>query len=336
MMRYRDFFPMAEDPQSRPEAGNGPRVPLSDLLYEEQERAQAILDLVGDAVLSTDIHGRVSYMNRVAETLTGVDRKDAIGKPLSEVFRVVDSNTHQPIDDPAHRAIKSGNIVALEANALLVAGDGTELAIEDSAAPIHSRNGAVVGAVIVFHDARFSREATDRLEHLARHDALTGLHNRNAFYERFEQSLALARRHGKQMALLFIDLDNFKAINDLLGHDSGDIILAALACKLRASVRAADTVCRYGGDEFVVLLGEIAHPDHANAVADKIREAAAVPMIIGGQSVALKLSIGVSVYPDNGDTVNALLKEADDAMYRVKLLNRRLIAGSRKPAMRAR
>mgnify|MGYP001627741466 FL=1 len=303
------------------------RKKAEEQLFDEKERAQVTLDSIGDAVLSTDIDGRVSYMNVVAETLTGFSRREAIGKPLSEIFHVVDANTHKPTPDPAQRAILSDSIVALEANALLVARNGVELAIEDSAAPIHNRHGVVVGAVIVFHDARFSRATTARMEHLAQHDELTGLHNRNAFYERFDQSLSLARRHGTQMGLLFIDLDNFKSINDVLGHNSGDMILELLAGKLKSCVRAADTVCRYGGDEFVVLLAEIAQPDHAHAVADKIREAAAAPMLIDGHEVSLQLSIGVSVYPDNGETADELLKTADSAMYRIKVLNRRPVAG---------
>ncbi|WP_372994480.1 diguanylate cyclase domain-containing protein [Marinobacter sp.] len=304
------------------------RKKAEEQLFDAKERAQVTLDSIGDAVLSTDINGCVSYMNVVAETLTGYSRHEAIGRPLAEIFHVVDANTHKPTSDPAQRAILSDSIVALEANALLVARNGVELAIEDSAAPIHNRHGVVVGAVIVFHDARFSRETTARMEHLAQHDELTGLHNRNAFYERFDQSLSLARRHGTQMGLLFIDLDNFKSINDILGHNSGDMILEVLAGKLKSCVRAADTVCRYGGDEFVVLLAEIAQPDHAHDVADKIREAAATPMVIGGHEVSLQLSIGVSVYPDNGETADELLKTADSAMYRIKLLNRRPVAGS--------
>ncbi|MDV3504572.1 diguanylate cyclase domain-containing protein [Marinobacter sp. M-5] len=291
-------------------------------LFEEKERAQVTLDSIGDAVLSTDMQGRVSYMNVVAETLTGFSRYEAIGRPLSDVFRVVDANTHQSKPDPARRAIQSDSIVALESNALLVAKDGVELAIEDSAAPIHNRHGVVVGAVIVFHDARFSRETTARMAHLAQHDALTGLHNRTAFYERFEQALALAQRHGKQMGLLFIDLDDFKVINDDLGHSSGDLMLAALAGKLKMCVRTTDTVCRYGGDEFVVLLSEINEPGHAFAVADKIREAVATPMIIAGEEVALQLSIGVSIFPEHGETAEELLRKADNAMYRAKTLNR--------------
>lgn len=307
------------------------RLAAEEKLFDEKERAQVTLDSIGDAVLSTDIDGRVSYMNVVAETLTGFSRLEAIGRPLGDVFNVVDAYTHKPTTDPARRAIQSDSIVALEANALLIARDGVELAIEDSAAPIHNRHGLVIGAVIVFHDARFSRETTARMAYLAQHDGLTGLYNRNGFYGRFDQSLALARRHGKQMGLLFIDLDNFKGVNDMLGHDSGDIILAALAGKLKTCVRATDTVCRFGGDEFVVLLSEIAQPDHAVAVADKIREAVAAPMVVDGHTVTLQLSIGVSVYPDNGEAADELLKNADSSMYRVKTLNRLPLIGTLKP-----
>ncbi len=290
-------------------------------LSEEKERAQVTLNSIGDAVLSTDMDGRVVYMNGVAEGLTGFSCEEAVGRCLGEVFRAVDAHNHQPVADPARRAIQSNSIVALQANSLLVARDGSQVAIEDSAAPIRNREGVIIGAVIVFHDARFSRDTTARMEHLARHDALTGLYNRNAFYERFEQSQELARRHDTQMGVLFIDIDNFKSINDRLGHDSGDKLLLELARKLKLSVRTTDTVCRYGGDEFVVLLGEIAQPAQAFAVADKIRETAAALMEINGHEIALQLSIGVSVYPDDGVNADELLRKADKAMYGKKLMN---------------
>jgi len=309
---------------------------IEEQLLDERERARVTLDSIGDAVVSTDIEGRVSYMNVVAEKLTGFVREESIGRPLDDIFHVVDANSREPTSDPARRAIQSDSVVELEANALLIAKDGEELAIEDSAAPIHNRYGVIVGAVIVFHDARFSQAVTARMAHLAQHDALTDLHNRTAFYERFDQSLSLARRHRQQMGVLFIDLDNFKMINDVLGHESGDLILMALAGKLKDCVRAADTVCRYGGDEFVVLLAEIAQPDHAYAVADKIREAAAVPMIIEGHEISLQLSIGVSVYPENGETADTLIKIADSEMYRVKMLNRQPVAQGMLSTLRFR
>lgn len=293
-----------------------------DQLFAEKERAQVTLDSIGDAVISTDTTGRVSYMNAVAETLTGFTRDVALGRPLKDIFHVVDAKRLQPTADPAQRAMQSNSIVALKANSLLIAKDGVKLAIEDSAAPIHDRDGAITGAVIVFHDARYSRKTTARMAYLAHHDALTGLYNRNAFYERFAQSLALAQRHGKNMGLLFIDLDNFKNMNDNLGHECGDLILTALAGILRTCVRLTDTICRYGGDEFVVLLGEIDQPGQALTVAEKIHEAVGAPITVAQKTLSLRLSIGVSVFPDNGRTADALLREADAAMYRAKTLKR--------------
>ena len=293
-----------------------------DQLFEEKARADVTLAAIGDAVISTDIHGRISYMNAVAEALTGFNRDEAIGRPLTETFHVVDTKTHEPVADSAQQAIQSNSIVALSSNALLITKDGMKLAIENSAAPIHNRDGMVIGAVIIFHDARFSLETTSRMAFLAHHDDLTGLHNRNAFYERFKQSLALAQRHGKKMGLLFIDIDDFKDLNDSLGHDCGDMILVALANKLQTCVRSTDTICRYGGDEFVVLLSEIDQPGQAFSVAKKISEAAAAPMVIAGYDIAIQLSIGVSIYPDDGKIADALLKIADAAMYHAKAMKR--------------
>ncbi|MCL1476677.1 MULTISPECIES: diguanylate cyclase [unclassified Marinobacter] len=291
-------------------------------LFEEKERAQVTLNSIGDAVVSVDIDGLVSYMNLVAQALTGFDFNEAIGRPLSEIFQVVDSTSLKPVTNPAQRAIQSNSIVALAANTLLITKDGSKVAIEDSAAPIRNRDGVVIGAVIVFHDAQLSNETTSRMAYLAQHDTLTGLHNRNAFYERFEQSLALAKRHKKQMGLLFIDLDKFKQINDVFGHDSGDAVLTTLAGRLRSCVRSTDIICRYGGDEFAVLLSEIEQPIQAFSVAKKISKTAAMPMVVEGQNIALQLSIGVSIYPENGETAKALIKTADEAMYSIKSLKR--------------
>lgn len=285
-------------------------------IHTNKDPGHVALDSIDDAVLSTDCVGRVSYMNALAETLTGFSRDEAIGRPLNEVFRLVCARSHKRIVDPAQRATQTNSIVTLEANALLVNKDGVKLAIEDSAAPIHNRYGTVTGAVIVFQDARFSRMA-----YLPTHDALTGLHNRNALYEHFEQCVALGQLCGKQIGMVFINLDNFKNINGTHGYDSGDIILTALATRLRTSVRATDTVCRYGGDEFVILLNEIEQPTQAFRVADKIRDAVAAPMKIAEYNIEVQLSIGVSVYPEDGETAEMLLRKAFAAMHQQKAGN---------------
>lgn len=297
---------------------------VEERVIDDKMRAQVMLDFIGDGLICTDTAGDITYLNRVAEKLTGFSCEEAVGQPLQEVFWVLDADSREPRADPARRAMDSNSVVPLHNSAVMVTRSGFELAIEDSATPIHNRKREVVGAVIMFHDTRYSAETTAKMAHLAQHDLLTGLLNRFGFAERFNQSLALATRHTKPMGVLFIDLDNFKDINDALGHASGDNILRGLASKLVSSVRATDTVCRHGGDEFVVLLNEIAHADHAVAVADKVREAmASALMMLNGKEVTLRVSIGVSVYPDNGDSLEALLQHADAAMYQVKTSRKR-------------
>jgi diguanylate cyclase (GGDEF)-like protein/PAS domain S-box-containing protein len=291
----------------------------TEALSRERERARVTLESIGDAVISTDAKGQVTYLNAVAENLTGWSREDAIGQGFSRVFKVVDTETGNFVLDPAERAMESLEIVEIPANCLLLRPDGSELAIEDSTAPILDADGQLTGAVVVFRDRKMSRENTARMAHLARHDVLTGLSNRVAFAEHFDQAINLARRHHKQVGLLFIDLDNFKQVNDSLGHKAGDRLLRDLSRKLISCVRSTDLVCRHGGDEFVVLLSEINQPDDAGRIAAKMQAAAARPVQIQGHPVSLELSIGISFYPENGANMEALMQKADAAMYQAKL-----------------
>lgn len=287
-------------------------------LSRERERARVTLESIGDAVISTDAKGRVTYLNPVAEHLTGWPREKANGRLLDEVFRVVDADTGKPIESPADQAIDSVQIVQMPANCLLQRPDGSELAIEDSAAPILNENGQLTGAVVIFRDRRLSRENTTKMAHLARHDALTGLANRVAFAEHFDQALKLARRHHTRAGLLFIDLDQFKQINDALGHKAGDRLLREVSRKLQGCVRSTDLVCRHGGDEFVVLLGEISRAEDAGGIAAKMLTAAARPHRLQGDLVRLDMSIGIALYPDDGDDMETLISRADAAMYHAK------------------
>lgn len=294
---------------------------------DEHNRAHAMLDFISDAVLSTDTQTNITYMNRAAETLTGFNRQSAVGRPLHEVFQVIDVKTRQNRANLAQRAMETDRAIGLHNGALLISQSGLELAIEDAATPLHNTDNEVVGALVLFHDARYSVETTARMTYLAQHDSLTGLLNRHAFADRFRHEAAHARRHQKKLVLLFIDLDSFKEVNDVLGHSGGDAILKALGQKLRESVRTTDHVGRHGGDEFVVLLSDIDQPEQAFSVVDKVHDAAARLVQLDGQDISLKLSIGVSVYPDNGSTLEALLPHADAAMYRVKAANRQQPSG---------
>jgi len=290
----------------------------SEALFAEKEHAQVTLNSIGDAVISTNLPGRVTFINQVAEKMTGWTHDSAIGQPLETVFRIINGSTREPAVNPALRAIREKRTVALAANSILLRRDGQETAIEDSAAPIHDRDGVVTGAVIVFHDVSASKAITQQMAHLAQHDFLTGLPNRSLLTERLSRAIGQARRHEKMVALLYIDLDSFKQVNDLQGHATGDQLLRAVAERLAVCVRDTDTVCRQGGDEFVILLTEVDHPEDAGPIAQKLLDAFAVPCKVGDRELHITLSIGISIYPDDGTNPDLLLDNADSAMYRAK------------------
>lgn len=241
---------------------------------------------------------------------------------MSEVFRIVDASTRKEAPNPAKLAIRENRTVGLAANSVLIRRDGYESAIEDSAAPIHNRDGQVAGAVIVFHDVTESRTMALKMAHLAQHDFLTGLPNRALLTERLSRAIGQAHRHSKRVGLMFIDLDYFKHINDSLGHAVGDLLLQTVAARLTLCVRDTDTVCRQGGDEFVILLTEIDQTQDAAPVAEKILAAFADPCLICGNELHVSLSIGISIYPDDAEDADGVMKNADTAMYHAKAKGR--------------
>lgn len=291
-----------------------------EALFAEKERTQVMLDSVDDAVLVTDLAGTITFLNRQSETLTGWPHAEALGEPLEKVFRIVDRASRDAAPNPAKRAIAEDRRIGLAIGSVLLRRDGNELGIEDSAAPIRDRDGAVTGAVIVFRDVAQSRLVSQRMAYLALHDHLTGLANVMLLQERLKQVVSLARRHHQKAALLFIDLNLFKKVNDEHGHHYGDRILRAIARRLEACVRESDTVCRRGGDEFVILLTEVACRPDAARIARSVLAAISEPLIIGDDSVRIRVSasIGISLYPDDGDHLDALLRSADLAMYEAK------------------
>jgi len=208
--------------------------------------------------------------------------------------------------------------MALTVGTILIRRDGHEAAIEDSAAPIRDWDGKMTGAVIVFHDVTAAQAMALKMAHLAQHDFLTNLPNRFLLNDRVAQAISLAKRRGTQVAVLFLDLDNFKHINDSLGHSIGDKLLQSVANRLCACVRASDTVSRQGGDEFVVLVTEDRFTENAAQIAEKILSALAAPHAIGEHELHVTTSIGISVYPADGQDAETLLKNADTAMYSAK------------------
>lgn len=326
--------------------GGKPVAPLpkseKNILFADNDSARITLDSIGDAVMTTDMLGRVTYLNPVAEAMTGWAYEEAAAKPMAEVFHLVDSRTRQHFTNPMERAIHEDHAMELARDFTLIRRDGFEFSIEDSIAPIHDCSGTVIGAVIVFHDVTESRAAAVRMAHLAQHDFLTGLPNRMLLRERLALAIMLAQRRKKQVGVLFLDLDNFKHVNDSLGHAVGDLLLQSVAKRLVSCVRSSDTVCRLGGDEFVVLLAEIEAPMDAARIAEKLIEAFLEPHNVGDQKLHISMSIGISLYPEvdieDGSAshiADAALQNADTAMYYAKFTGRNNYQFYR-PAMNAR
>ena len=294
----------------------------AEALFLERERAQVTLNSIGDAVISTDVAGNITYLNPVAESMTGWLRQEASGRRLQEVLRIIDGETREPALNPLAMAILHNNTVGLSSNCVLIRRDGYESAIEDTAAPIHDRRGQVTGAVIVFHDVGAARAMALRMSYLAQHDFLTELPNRMLLNDRLTQAIASAHRHGKSLALLFLDVDHFKRINDSLGHASGDQLLKSIARRLVACVRSSDTVSRQGGDEFVILLSEVARAEDAASTAAKILAAVSKPHRIDAKDLHVTVSMGIGVYPTDGADAETLMKNADLALFHSKAYGR--------------
>jgi diguanylate cyclase (GGDEF)-like protein/PAS domain S-box-containing protein len=287
-------------------------------VFNDNERARLTLASIGDAVLSTDSSWLVSFINPIAEKLMGWTCTQAIGRHVSQVFHVLDGMSRERIVPQMELATQKGCTIILPSHCVLVRRDGRELHIEDSAAPIYDLSGEFAGMVVAFHDVSESRAIAQKMSHSAGRDELTSLPNRALLNDRLEQGITLARRHSRQMAVLFIDLDHFKHINDSLGHLIGDQILKAVARRIALCIRNSDTLGRQGGDEFIVLLSEVNRAEDAELIAEKIRLAVMLPYTIDSHYLHLTASIGVSVYPNDGEDATALIQYADTAMYHAK------------------
>ena len=294
------------------------RKSMEEALFAEKERAEVALKSIGDGVICTDISGNVTFLNVVAERLTGWSWQEAAGRPMTEVSQIIDPTSREITPYRVEMAIGENRTVYLPAHCILIRHHGLEIAVEGCISPIHDRQGQATGAVIVFRDVSAARAMAVQMAHSAEHDFLTGLPNRMLLNDRLSQAIALARRHRKPVAVLFLDLDGFKHINDSLGHAIGDKLLQSVATRLVGCVRASDTVSRQGGDEFVVLLSEVEHPQDAAIAARKLLGAVAAAHIIDRHDLHVTTSIGVSVYPEDGLDAETLIKHADTAMYQAK------------------
>jgi diguanylate cyclase (GGDEF)-like protein/PAS domain S-box-containing protein len=290
----------------------------AEISLAESERTRFTLNSIGDGVISSDVAGNITYVNPAAENMTGWSRQEAYGRRLREVLRIIDGVSRETAPNPLEIAIRRNEAFGLSANSVLIRRDGYESAIEDTTAPIHDGYGQVAGAVIVFRDVSIARAMSLKMSYLAQHDFLTELPNRLLLSDRLTQAIAAARRHSTSLAVLFVDVDHFKHINDSFGHTAGDGLLKSIALRLVASVRGTDTVSRHGGDEFVVLLSEVARPEDAGLSADKILAALHAPYHIDHRTFEITVSIGIGVFPEDGMNAETLVKNADTALLHAK------------------
>jgi diguanylate cyclase (GGDEF)-like protein/PAS domain S-box-containing protein len=308
---------------------------MEEALFEEKERAQITLNCIGEAVACADSAGNITFLNLVAEKLTGWSLLEAAGRPMSEAFRIVDADRRKTGENPVEPAVGQNRSVHLPSNSILIRRDGFEIPIEDSVSPIHDCEGHTTGTVIVFRDVSAARAMALQIAHSAEHDFLTGLPNRMLLNDRLTQAITMALRHLKKVAVLFLDLDGFKHINDSLGHPTGDKLLQSIAKRLVECVRGSDTVSRQGGDEFVVLLSEVERSEDTAITARRMLQSVAEAHSIDQHDLHVTTSIGVSVYPDDGLDAETLIKNADTAMYQAKE-NGRQSYQFFKPAMNVR
>ncbi|WP_460833106.1 sensor domain-containing protein [Lysobacter humi (ex Lee et al. 2017)] len=290
---------------------------LEEAARHAREQAQATLDSISDALVVVDRDGTITGFNPAATELTGWPAADAVGRVLEEVVRLVDPGQGAMRPSIVRDVLRTGRPGRADGEIELVRRDGAQRAIEESASPLRDRTGQSIGGVLMFHDVAHVREQAQALSHMAQHDFLTGLPNRVLFQDRLTQALATVAQGGKG-AVLYIDLDKFKPINDTLGHPVGDKVLQEVSTRLRACVREDDTVSRQGGDEFVLLLQRLADPRDAARVAEKLIRSVEQPILVDGHELRVGASVGISLFPQDGRDARTLMKQADTALYHVK------------------
>jgi diguanylate cyclase (GGDEF)-like protein/PAS domain S-box-containing protein len=291
-------------------------------LSQEKERAEVTLHSIIDGVITTTADARIKYMNPVAERLTGWTSNQARDVVLNNVVKITNEDSGQLVQNPIDRCLRENTVERQDKHVALIRYDGATVPIEVSAAPMRDDTGEVVGAVMVLQDVSQSRRLTKQLSYQASHDALTGLYNRRMFEEQLQAVLLNVQEEERHHALCYIDLDQFKIVNDTCGHMAGDELLRQIAILLQDCIREVDTLARLGGDEFGVLL-ENCNLSQASQVADKIRqEVKEYRFGWEDRSFEIGASIGVvSISSDNVDMAS-ILSAADLACYAAKDMGR--------------
>ncbi len=309
---------------------------LTEALFEEKERLHITLRSIGDAVICTDGAMHVTFMNPIAEQLTGWTMTQATGQPLEQVFCIVDEATGERIDSPVAECLRTLRPAYLQEGAVLQSVTGERHDVQDSAAPVLTSAGEVLGAVLVFQDITTARALQRELAHSASHDALTGLPNRAWFEKRLREASEAARLHGHSGALCFIDLDRFKIVNDTAGHGAGDVLLRELGHVIRHQVRTDDLLARLGGDEFALLLKDCT-VDQAEQVCQKIIDAIRDRRFPWeGRIYDVGASIGIAAIDMDAPPMGELMSRADVACYAAKAAGRSRVSVYRRDESDAR
>jgi len=292
---------------------------IEQRLQEEKQRLVAIINSMGCAVVVTYANGCIQMMNPIAEMLTGWKQNEAFGKDLVEVVSLVNKNVDEEIKNLATDVIEAGEVLNLPENCTLIAKDGTEIPIGDNVAPIRDHNGNITGAVLIFQDISQRKHTEAQLLRNAFYDGLTALPNRVLFLDRLKQAIERSkRRNDYYFAVLFLDLDGFKEINDRFGHGMGDNLLVEIARRLELCLRSGDTVARFGGDEFTILLEDIKDVTDATNVAKRIQDALRIPLKLNGHQLSTTASIGIALGCSHYEEPVTVLRDADIAMYQAK------------------
>lgn len=297
-------------------------------LFAQKQRFEVTLNSIGDGVITTDTVGNVTYLNPVAEQKTGWKMSEALGLPISHIMVLVDEETKQRTSSPIESTLRSGQVAGMAHHSALVSQHGDLFSIEDTSSPMCDHDENIVGAVIVFHDVTDTRRLANEMTYQATHDSLTDLVNRREFEKRLEKSLQSPVQSEHQHALAYLDLDQFKIVNDTCGHHAGDELLRQVTGLLRLALRANDTLARLGGDEFGVLL-ESCPPQMAQQIADKLKNViASFHFNWQGKVFPITVSIGLVLFGEQDSphrTVIELLRVADSACYAAKDLGRNRI-----------
>ena len=294
------------------------KVQQRQALAAQHEMLRVTLQSIGDAVITTDERGEITWMNPVAERMTGWLACEALGLPMQQVFHIVNEETRALMDNPVATCLALGETVGLANQTLLISRDGSEYGIEDSAAPIRSASGEALGVVLVFHDVSEQRRMSGEMTYRATHDALTGLVNRGEFETRLQRLLRKAHDEQSEHALLYIDLDQFKLVNDACGHAVGDQLLQQVSKLLTEVIRARDTLARLGGDEFAIIL-EHCTQAQAQQVAQKICDRMEVFRFMHEERrFRVGTSIGLVPVDRRWSSTAAIQQAADTSCYAAK------------------